>query len=301
MPSRRKVGKIVLITGTSSGFGLLAAITLAKRGHWVFASMRNLAKADKLRVAAEAAGIKIDEKSPPLSLLQLDVTKPESVRGAVSHIVDRVHRIDVLVNNAGIGIGGFFEDVTEEDLRAVMETNFFGAVRAMWEVVPIMRKQRGGRIINVTSIGGRVPLPGMSAYSASKFALEAASESARYELAAFGVDVVVVEPGTFKTEIFTENQHIASKADQDHSPYRHVTEKMTESVNSRVQKFGGNPQRVADRILRVVESSSTRLRYTVGFDAKAESFIRWGVPSAVPDRLVKMFLRSLGLGQPRAD
>ncbi|MBI2059825.1 MAG: SDR family oxidoreductase [Nitrospirae bacterium] len=295
--ARKKIGKVVLVTGTSSGFGLLAAIALARRGHWVFASMRNPSKAEALRDAATQAGIKIEENAPPLTLVPLDVTRNDSIHRAVHDILGRVHRLDVVINNAGIGLGGFFEDMDEADLRDVMETNFFGAVALIREVAPIMRKQGYGRIINVTSIGGRVPLPGMTAYSASKFALEGLSESLRYELKPFGVEVVLVEPGTFKTDIFTSNRRMARHAESPTSPYKAVTEKVLMKVYERVEKLGGDPQRVADRIARVVEARSTRLRYTVGLDAKTEAFLRWLLPSSVPDLIAGRVLRSFGLGR----
>ncbi|MBI2890295.1 MAG: SDR family oxidoreductase [Nitrospirae bacterium] len=288
--------QVILITGTSSGFGLLTAVSLARRGHRVFASMRNLDKAAKLKAAAEKAGLTIGGQGP-ITLVPLDVTRPETGRAAVQTVLRSVGRLDALVNNAGIGTGGFFEDMTEQELRDTFETNFFGAVALMREVIPHMRERKSGKIINVTSISGRVPLPGMSAYSSSKFALEAVSEVLRYELGPFGVRIVVVEPGTFGTEIFSENRRTAKGSSNPASPYRTANERLIEKIYERALKNGRDPQDVADRIVRVVESNRPRLRYTVGPDAKAEALLRWSLPHAVPDTAVRLFLRRFGLGR----
>ncbi len=184
---------VAVITGTSSGFGLLAAIELARRGLRVFASMRDLGKSATLDAAAREAGVGLEK-------IALDVTSESSIAAAVREVHDRAGRLDVLVNNAGFGMGGAFEDLSMAELREQFETNFFGTCAVTKAVLPGMRERKSGRVVNVSSISGLVGAPGTSAYCASKFALEGWSESLRHELRPFGVRIVLVEPGTYRTE-----------------------------------------------------------------------------------------------------
>jgi NAD(P)-dependent dehydrogenase (short-subunit alcohol dehydrogenase family) len=185
---------VALITGCSSGIGKHTALEMARRGYRVFATMRNLEGASHLR--ADAAKENLD-----IAIVQLDVTDPDSVTRAIDHAVRESGRIDVLVNNAGIGTAGPLEDFTDEDIETVFETNFFGAVRTTRAVLPTMRSQRSGTIIMMSSISGLRTFNFMSIYSASKFALEAASNGLRYELRPFGIRVVLIEPGNYRTRI----------------------------------------------------------------------------------------------------
>jgi NAD(P)-dependent dehydrogenase (short-subunit alcohol dehydrogenase family) len=183
---------VVLITGCSSGIGKYTALEMARRGHRVFASMRNLESARFIRADAHKAQLSLE-------ILQLDVTDPGSVTSAVQEVVKQAGAIDVLVNNAGIGSVGVVEDYTDAEIRYVFETNFFGAVRTTRAVLPAMRAQGSGTIIMVSSISGLRTFPFSSVYSASKFALEAISNGLRYELGPFGIRVVLIEPGNFRT------------------------------------------------------------------------------------------------------
>src|SRR5215469_5787697 len=183
---------LVLITGCSSGIGKYTALEMARRGHRVFASMRNLESARFIRADAQKAQL-------TLEILQLDVTDPASVTNAVQQVVREAGAVDVLVNNAGVGSAGVVEDYTDEEIRYVFETNFFGAVRTTRAVLPAMRARRSGTIIMMSSISGLRTFPFVPVYSASKFALEAISNGLRYELRPLGIRVVLIEPGNFRT------------------------------------------------------------------------------------------------------
>ena len=183
---------VALITGCSSGIGKYTALEMARREHRVFASMRNLESARFLRADARKAQL-------PLEILQLDVTDQVSVTSAVQQVVKQAGAIDVLVNNAGVGSIGVVEDYADQEIRYVFETIFFGAVRTTRAVLPVMRARRSGTIIMMSSISGLRTFPFSSVYSASKFALDAVSNGLRYELRPFGIHVLVIEPGNFRT------------------------------------------------------------------------------------------------------
>jgi NAD(P)-dependent dehydrogenase (short-subunit alcohol dehydrogenase family) len=258
--------KSVLITGCSSGFGMLAAATLAKSGFRVFATMRNLGKRQRLDEALATAGATAE-------VLPLDVTSAESIDAAVRAVLERAGRIDALVNNAGAAIGGFVEDVSLDEYRRQFDTNFFGLVALTKAVLPHMRSQRSGRIVNLSSIGGRVANPGLSAYVASKFAVEGFSESLALEADLFCVRVVLIEPGTFKTEIFESNKGMAAGAKDPASPYFAVTQALEQKVDALVARHGADPQQVADAILHALTTARPKLRYLVGTDAKLQAAI----------------------------
>jgi NAD(P)-dependent dehydrogenase (short-subunit alcohol dehydrogenase family) len=187
-------------------------------------------------------------------------------------------RVDVLVNNAGYGIGGAIEDLTMAELREQFETNFFGLVALTKRVLPGMRERRRGRIINVSSINGRVAVPGLGAYCASKFAVEGFSESLRHELLRFGVFVSLVEPGTFRTAIFDRNRRVAGRAHDPSSPWYRFTRRMERLVDRRVEKSTADPRQVADVIAAIAVSPRPRLRYLVGRDARAEELLSRVLP-----------------------
>jgi NAD(P)-dependent dehydrogenase (short-subunit alcohol dehydrogenase family) len=261
--------KSVLITGCSSGFGLKAAVTLAKNGFRVFATMRNLDKRAALDKALAAAGVKAD-------VLTLDVTDQASIDHAVAHVLAQAGGIDVLVNNAGFGVGGSVEDMSMEDYRRQFDTNFFGLVAVTKAVLPHMRAKRAGRIINISSIGGRVANAFLSAYVASKFAVEGFSEALAFEASLFDVSVVLIEPGAFKTEILESNRELTAAAQDPKSPYAAVTQAFIEKVDASVPKMADDPQKVADAILQAATAVKPRLRYLVGTDAKIMGAVhRW--------------------------
>jgi NAD(P)-dependent dehydrogenase (short-subunit alcohol dehydrogenase family) len=252
---------VVLITGCSSGFGLVSALHFARKGDTVYATMRNTAKGAALEQAKQAEKL-------PIELVQLDVTDAASVQAAVRKVLDAAGRIDVLVNNAGIGIHGPLEDTDVEEAQEVFETNVFGLMRVTNAVVAAMRKQGGGTIVNVSSLGGRVSAPFGGVYSASKYAVEALSESLNYELHPFGIRTIVIEPGGFETR-FGENRRVSRRFTEG-SAYLDLEQRFEASVG-RLPGVGGNPgdpQVVAEAIYTAVHDKEPKLRYLVGQDAE---------------------------------
>lgn len=253
---------VTLITGTSTGIGFETAKILAQSGHRVFATMRNLAKADKLQALARNENLDI-------TVVELDVTSTESVEKAVKHVLDASDRIDVLINNAGISGASPLEIVSDEDHRSIFETNYWGTIRTMKAVIPSMRQQQSGMIVNVSSMLGRIAVANQIPYTASKFAVEAASEALAMELRSFGIKVVLVEPGFTQTEIFNNS---ADKILFDKtSPYAHIM-----YGNGKMYQYGlmnpGTAAGVADVIKTIIADKNPKLRYPVGKDA--QDFIR---------------------------
>jgi short-subunit dehydrogenase len=255
--------KIAIVTGSSSGIGFETSLLLARKGFYTYATMRNLNKSLKIKEIAEKENLH-------LKVLKLDVTDEKSVKDAIRQIIDESSRIDVLVNNAGYGVMGAVEDLSLNEFKSQFETNFFGVIRVTKEVIPIMRKQENGNIINVSSVGGIIGLPLNSAYISSKFALEGWSESMRYELEQFGVDVILIEPGVVKTNFF-ENVVITNNNNNTNnktSPYSELTQKLFEGFvpmfNSSISSV---PTDVAEVIYQAIESNNKEVRYPVGKDA----------------------------------
>jgi NAD(P)-dependent dehydrogenase (short-subunit alcohol dehydrogenase family) len=249
---------VTLITGTSTGIGFATALHLARHGHQVVATMRNLAKAGPLEEAARRERL-------PLVVRELDVTRPESIDRAVAETRAREGAVDVLVNNAGIGGATPLELTPEAEHRMMFEANYWGSIRMIQAVLPAMRERRAGCIVNVTSIAGRIATPNQIAYSASKHALAAASEALAHEVAAFGVRVAIIEPGVVQTAIF-ENSAPYTRFDKA-SPYRQIMRR-----NGKLFAAGfrnpGQPETVAAAILEAVTTDRPRLRYPVGVDAE---------------------------------
>jgi len=251
--------KVALVTGSSSGMGFATAIMLARAGIHTYASMRNLKKSKIITELASTENL-------PLQVVQLDVIDKKSVKEAITKIVTEKERIDVLVNNAGYGLFGSLEDISIEELKAQFETNFFGVIRVTQLVLPIMRKQKSGTIVNVSSVGGRIGLPVLSAYHSTKFALEGLSESMSYELEPFGIRVVIIEPGVIRTNIMNSSI-IAKKAQDPKSPYFSLIQKVENNFKLMMENESSPPEEVAKAILGVVTSENSQLRYTVGNDA----------------------------------
>jgi NAD(P)-dependent dehydrogenase (short-subunit alcohol dehydrogenase family) len=251
--------KVALVTGTSSGMGLETALLLARSGFYTYASMRNLEKSNNITQIA-------NREKLPLQVVQLDVNDDISAKGVIHNIGTEKGRIDVLVNNAGYGLFGSLEDTSIEETKAQFETNFFGVVRVTQQVLPLMRKQSSGTIVNVSSVGGRIGLPVLSAYHSTKFALEGLSESILYELEPFGIRVVIIEPGVIRTNIMNSSV-LAKKALDPKSPYSSLMRKVENSFKSMLENAASPPQEVAKVILQAVTSDRPQLRYTVGEDA----------------------------------
>ena len=251
---------IALITGCSSGFGLEAALEFARRGHTPIATMRNLDKAGSLRERAEAEGLTLD-------LQTLDVTDDESVAACIADVLDRHGRLDVLVNNAGIGAHGAVETIPMEDFRALIETNFWGPVRMIRAVLPHLRSQRSGAIVNVGSIAGVVPgTPYNGPYGSSKHALGALSESVQNEVEPFGVRVVCIEPRFYSTEINANSAGRHGQGGITATEYEADYVWFDSFMNSGVEE-GADPAIVAARIVDAAEQP-TPLHQPVGDDAE---------------------------------
>ena len=251
--------KVALVTGSSSGMGFTTAVMLARAGIHTYASMRNLKKSKTITDLA-------DKENLPLQVIQLDVNDDKSVKDAIAKIVTEKERIDVLVNNAGYGLFGPIEDVSIEEMKAQFETNFFGVMRVTQLVLPIMRKQKSGTIVNVSSVGGRISLPVLSAYNRTKFALEGLSESMSYELEPFGIKVVIIEPGVIRTNIMNSSI-FAKKAQDSKSPYFSLIQKVENNFKLMMENKSSPPEEVAKVILGALTSKNPQLRYTVGDDA----------------------------------
>ena len=249
--------KVAVVTGTSSGIGFETALALAREGYYTYATMRDTTKSDKIKELGQKENLKIN-------VLELDVDDENSVKTAIQKILDQKQRIDVLVNNAGWGLWGCVEDVSVDEFRAQFETNFFSIIRLIQEVGPTMRKQGSGTIVNVSSVVGRIGFPASPAYISSKFALEGLSESLRFELAPFGVNVVIIEPGVIKTN-FMKNLKMAEKSESD-TVYRDITVKVVSGVKM-MAEMGTHPKEVADTIVKAVKDEKPLPRYIVGNDA----------------------------------
>jgi NAD(P)-dependent dehydrogenase (short-subunit alcohol dehydrogenase family) len=248
---------VVVITGTSSGVGLAAALHFARRGDQVYATMRNLDRSGRLREAATAEKL-------PITLLQLDVDDEVSVQQAIGEVLDCASHIDVLVNNAGIGVGGPLEQADEALLRAGFETHVFGPLRTIRAVLPSMRARQQGVIVNVTSVFGRCIFPGLGFYHATKYALEALSEVLALEVAPFGIRVVIVEPGFTETAMADVGRSVF--AQKPPSPY--------DATFYWFNRLGQDPLAVAQVIEHAITTPEPKLRYLVGPDAQVVGMAR---------------------------
>ena len=275
--------KIAIVTGSSSGIGLLTAIELAKNGFKVVASMRDLERRARLDEAAASSHV-----TGQLDMRRLDVTDFAAVPKFVEQVVHDYGRIDALVNNAGFAVAGFAEDMKLDEIRLQFETNFFGQVAVTQAVLPIMRRQSSGHIIMISSISGLHGALSISSYSASKFALEGWSESLRLEMNALGIKVVLVEPGSFQTDIWTRNVLIGQKTLDGSSPNRARGEKM-KGVIQKIRKR--DPVEVARLIVHIARDPDPRLRYLTGPDAHIQLWLKRGLPWKWHERLLARLLK----------
>jgi NAD(P)-dependent dehydrogenase (short-subunit alcohol dehydrogenase family) len=249
--------KVAVVTGTSSGIVLETSLALARSGFRTYATMRNLNKSENIKSVATKENL-------PIHINQLDVTDDISIKNAVQAIFSEVGRIDVLVNNAGYALNGAFEDLTIDEIKAQFETNLFGVIRTTQAILPIMRKQQFGIIVNMSSGAGRLGYPGGSAYISTKFAVEGLSESMAYELEPFGIKVVLVEPGVIRTN-FANAMVVAKKSQDPNSPYSQLMQKIASSFEHMMEN-GSSPDLVAKVVVKAVTSENPSLRYLAGKD-----------------------------------
>lgn len=250
--------KTIVITGASTGIGFATAVSLARAGHDVFATMRNPSRAPELQNLAKS-------QSLPITVVALDVNDEASVKSGFEHVAEARGRVDVLVNNAGIAHLGSVEETPIEVVRQTMETNFFGALRCMQAVLPGMRRQNSGHIINISSVAGRLASAGQSAYSASKFALEALSEALATEMRPFNVRVSIVEPGVIETPIFGKSEQVASEV---YSGARRMNAVFAASLEQPVPASV-----IADQIRDIIDAEHWQLRHPGG--PAAAGIIAW--------------------------
>jgi len=269
-----------LITGASSGFGLLTSVTLAKRGWRVLATMRDVGRREKLESAAREAGV-----LERIEIQALDVRSADQIAAIVDLVGNRGEPLHALVNNAGFAVPGFAEEVTDAELRDQFETNFFGAAAVTRAILPQMRRQGFGHVVMVSSISGRIGFPGVSSYAASKFALEGWAETLRLEMAALGIRVAIVEPGSFDTDIWTRNAKLTAKMRDADSPNA-ARRARWQSRIERSARDRANPQLVGDLIARILETPEPRLRYVVGRDARMGLLMRRLLPAGLFEGLM---------------
>ena len=264
--------KIILVTGCSSGFGLLIAARLVSQGHIVYATMRNLQKQSGLLS-------EVNRRGGEVIIRQLDVTDKQSIQKTMDDIANQHGYLDVLVNNAGYAIGGFFEDLSEQEIRDQMETNFFGVQNVTRAAIPLMRPRRQGKIINISSIAGLDASPGLGAYNASKWALEGFSESLQAELAFWGIQVLLIEPGTYKTSIFHDNARLAKNFNNPESPYyaisQHIYARLMGYVEGCCKK---DPEAIAMLVEKLIHQKYPAFRHLTDFECRMRLIFRKILP-----------------------
>ena len=272
----------VLITGTSTGFGRIATELLAARGWRVFATMRDLSRKDSLERALRDAGL-----SERVTFVQPDVTGPASIEAAVATVLSETgNTLDAVVHNAGIAVAGVLEDLPDADIRRVMETNFFGVLNLTRALLPLFREQRRGRIVLLSSQAAFAGQPGNSMYCASKWALEGWAESLAYEVDPFGIDVVLIEPGPYRTEIWNSTKWVTPA----HSAYLSWLKLLRHAADRHQAKTSRDPKEVALVVGKALEASRPRFRYQVGFFAKLDYFLRGKMPTKLIRRGTTRYL-----------
>ena len=249
--------KTVLVTGCSSGIGYATCLVFARNNFATYGSVRDLSKADRIQEIT-------NKEKLPLKIIRLDVNEDETIRIAIQKIIADSGRIDILINNAGYGMFGPIEEISIKEIKEQFETNFFGTIRLIKAIVPIMRKQRNGTIVNISSMVGRFGVPLNAAYVSSKFALEGLSESISFELDEFGIKVILVEPGVIQTDFF---QNLKIKGNDTKSPYFKLMDKRIAFLKEAMKNSVSSSDQVANTILHAVNSRDPDMRYIIGNDA----------------------------------
>ena len=263
--------KVILITGASSGMGKVFALDLAKEGHLVYGAAR---RTDLLEELAQKG----------VQTIALDVTNEESMKSCIQAILEKEGRIDVLVNNAGYGSYGTIEEVSMEEAKRQFEVNVFGLARMTQLVLPGMRKQKSGKIINISSIGGKIATPFGAWYHASKFAVEGMSDSLRLEVAPFGIDVVVIEPGGVKSEWATIAYENLIKTTEN-TAYGEMADKFKKAFEATISK-NAEPEVISRLVSKAIASKRPKTRYVGGYMAKPVLFFRKWLGDRTMDKLL---------------
>src|SRR5215216_1165230 len=261
IPNGEITNHVAVVTGTSSGIGFETALTLARNGFYTYATMRNLKKSTSIKEIA-------NKEELPLKVIELDVDDQLSAKNAIQEeIISEKQRIDILVNNAGYGLIGPIEDTSiEEEIKPQFETNLYGVIRIIQQVLPIMRRQKSGRIINVSSIGGIVGYPFSAAYCSTKFALEGLSESSSYEVDQFGIKVILIEPALVISDFHNNVKMAVRKGanNPDDSPYTQMMQKLFEEYKQVQEQYQIPAEEVANEILKAAILDNPDRRYHVG-------------------------------------
>ncbi len=269
--------KVILITGCSSGLGLVLAKRLSKE-HIVYASMRSSSKLDYFEKSS----------SPSFIPIRLDVTESESIEKALSTIKEKHQKLDVLINNAGVMLMGFFEDVPEKEVRDLLETNFFGVMSLTKKAIPLLKQSKDAKIINISSSSGLMAMPALSAYAASKWAIEGFSESLRFELSSLGIQVLLIEPGLIRTELLKENFHVFEDSNSD------TSEKMTQLLKlwqERDPKTFLDPIDVAAVIEKRIHQKKPPFRTVLSRLSKIKLLLKRVLPYSIYERIVLKALK----------
>ena len=275
------VAMVVLVTGTRSGIGRATALSAGRAGHTVYAGFRDLSTKDQLMKDADGMSI---------VPVQLDITNPEDRVAVQEQILAAEGHLDVLVNNAGVALGGFLEQVDEDEIRHLFDVNVFGtwALTRLW--LPSMRARREGLVVNVSSMAGRMAMPGLGSYAASKFAIEGMTEALRHELKPWGVRVVAIEPGAYKTDIFGINRTVSRNSYDPDSDWAGMVKRMDEVFQTVVDKHAKEPEEVGDHIVGLFSAKNPVLRHPLG----GESWLRTMLIKLAPFSLIE-FVMSRGL------
>lgn len=266
------MSKIILITGASSGIGKSVAEFLSDKKFTVYGTSRNPKKIESYNY----------------SLIRLDVTKPASIASAVDEIIEKEGKIDVLINNAGMGITGSIEDTPTEAMRRIFETNFFGVIEVTKAVLPHMRRQRSGTIINITSIAGYMGLPFRGIYSASKAALDRVTEAIRMEVKEFGIQIATTAPGSVATNIAANRYHTQIL---EHSAYKEKYQLSLDVMNSHVDN-GVEPLKIAEQVFKIIQLNEPKVHYKVGkYSEKISITLKYLLPDKIYEKLLMNYYK----------
>lgn len=270
--------RAVLITGASGSLGTEMSLALARAGYRVWAGVRALDRGEELQRTAQARGT-------PVDLIELDVRDDASIDRALSKIEAETGPLYGLINNAAVTLRGYLEDLTDDEIVPVIDTNLLGPMRVVRRALPAMRSARRGRILHMSSIGGRIGTMGLSAYIATKFGLEGFGESLYLELAPFGIAVILIEPGIVRSRIWEDNRRIAARALSDQSPYLSWFKRAELAADELVRTSKLTPNAVAETVLIALEARRPRLRYVVGRRAGLVLALRRYLPGELFERL----------------
>lgn len=245
---------VMLVTGCRSGIGLETALHAAKEGYVVYAGLRDIET--KAALVSQSQGLSIIP-------VQMDITRPEERRSVLEQILDEQGHLDVLINNAGVGIGGFLEELSEDELRFVFEVNFFALWALSKECIPLLRETKGA-LVMISSLSGRMALPALGSYCASKFALEGMTEAWRHELKPFGIDVICIQPGAYKTDISGPNRRISPNEGSAHHFYTIMGQRMQDWYDQNAVAKAYPPAHLAKNLMVILRNRNPKLRYAIG-------------------------------------